>query len=85
MWYRAGDSSLEKAGATVNPERLPVVQLFAVVSVLRVIALFMPPLNGFIYHLVYSKPTLHEDIWLSRFPAKKMLFGDNKTMKAKKL
>lgn len=71
VWYRAGEGLLEKAVATVNPERLTVAQLFIVVSVLQVIALFMPPLNGCIYHWVYTKATLHGDTWLSRFPAKK--------------
>lgn len=61
-----------------------MAQLFIVVSVLQVIALFMPPLNGYIYHLVYTKATLHGDTWLSRFPAKKMLFGDNPNHESKR-
>lgn len=83
-WYRAGEGSFEKAAATVTPERLPLVQLFIVVRVLQVIALFMSPLNRFIDYLVYTKPTLHEDTWLSRFPAKKILFGDNPNHESKR-
>lgn len=85
VWYRAGEGFLEKAAATVNPERLPMARLFIVVSVLQVIALFMAPLNGCIYHLAYMKATLHEDTWLSRFPAKKMLFGDNPNHESKRV
>lgn len=84
VWYRAGEGCLEKAAATLNPERLPVAQLFIVVSVLQVIALFVPPLNECIYRLVYTKATLHGDTWLSRFPAKKMLFGENPNHESKK-